>query len=174
MSHLQKHIENKNIFCALFKERLIKTWLYTILPEEWRDSNEEINSERFYAALVNHRRAQRTRNFQFGTPGGIDVTDICTDDNDSGDSIVFDENAPLASSTGENIPEKKMNTREIMRAISAAKAKTIGVYAADHVPKILSPTPIYKSTNKSRYFEQARISLGCHLHRQEWIRRLFQ
>ena len=35
------------------------------------------------------------------------MTDICTEDNDSEDSIVFDENAPLASSTGENIPEKK-------------------------------------------------------------------
>ena len=61
------------------------------------------------------------------------MPDICTDDNDSKDSIVFDENASLASSTGENIPKKKMNMREIMRAISAVKAKTIGVYAADHV-----------------------------------------
>ena len=34
-----------------------------------------------------------------------------------------------------------------MRAISAVKAKTIGVYAADHVPKILSPTPIAIVTN---------------------------
>ena len=65
------------------------------------------------------------------------MTDICTEDNDSEDSIVFDENAPLASYV-----KKKMNTKEIMRAISAVKAKTIGVYAADHVPKILSPTPI--------------------------------
>ena len=40
-----------------------------------------------------------------------------------------------------------MNTREIMRAISAVKAKTIGVYAADHVPKILGPTPIAIVTN---------------------------
>ena len=34
-----------------------------------------------------------------------------------------------------------------MRVISAVKAKTIGVYAADHVPKILSPTPIAIVTN---------------------------
>ena len=67
MTDLRKHVENKNNFCALFKARLIKSWLYTILPEDWRDSNEEIHSELFYAALVNHRRAQGTQNFQFGT-----------------------------------------------------------------------------------------------------------
>ena len=65
------------------------------------------------------------------------MTDICIDDNDSEDSIVFDENAPLASSTSENRPEKKDESREIMRAIRAVKAKTIGLYAADHVPKFL-------------------------------------
>ena len=107
MTHLQKHVENKNNFYTLIKARLIKSWLYTIAPEEWRDSNEEIHSKRFYAVLVNHRRAKRKQNFQFGTPDGIDVTDICTENNDSEDSIVFDENAPLASSTGENIPEKR-------------------------------------------------------------------
>ena len=35
LTHLQKHVENKNNFCVLFKTRFIKSWLYTILPEEW-------------------------------------------------------------------------------------------------------------------------------------------
>ena len=66
-----------------------------------------------------------------------------------------------------------MNTKEIIRAINAVKANTIGVYAVDHVPKILSTTSIAIVTNP-RYFERARFALGCHLHRQEWIRRLFR
>ena len=42
---------------------------------------------------------------------------------------------------------KKINTKEIIRPISTLKANTVDVYAADHVPKILSPTPIAIVTN---------------------------
>ena len=84
-SHIEKHIENKKDFCALFKANLLRKWFYSILPEEWREANETIQSERFYAALLKYRNDRR-KAFRFGQPGGVDEVDGDEDDGDDEDT----------------------------------------------------------------------------------------
>ena len=82
-SHIEKHSENKKDFCALFKANLVRKWMYSIIPEEWRKTNETIQSERFYASLCKYRNDCR-KTFRFGQgPGGVDVTDGDDEDTNS-------------------------------------------------------------------------------------------
>ena len=80
-SHIEKHIENKKDFCALFKANLLRKWLHSILREEWREANETIQSERVYAALSKYRN-ERRKAFRFGQLGCVDEVDGDDDDDD--------------------------------------------------------------------------------------------
>ena len=83
-SHIEKYSENKIDFCALFKANLVRKWMYSVLPEEWRETNETIQSERFYAALCKYRNDCR-KTFQFQGPDGVDETG--RDDEDTNSSM---------------------------------------------------------------------------------------
>ena len=83
--------------------------VHSILPEEWREANETIQSERFYAALSKYRN-ERRKVFRFGQPGGVDEVDG-DDDDDEGDGE--DTSSSTETEKAKNEEEEKEDDDDI-------------------------------------------------------------